>query len=170
MTNDEYQLACRYGADSYTEYLNHSFDGVEPKLSRDCSTAWGTSSMDWERAKHAWRDTWHRAINADERAIRTATVVNTFLYSTESVTSSILFPFTLCAQHAPSHTDFMLGALGRSAGLVCPRLLDAVFVGRAARALQMHFNVRRLVAHLRDGVLEPCFGGSQLARPAAERF
>ncbi len=60
-TYDEYQLACRYGADSYTNYLNHSLDGVEPKLSRDWRTAWGTSSMDWERAKHAWRDTWHRA-------------------------------------------------------------------------------------------------------------
>lgn len=90
MTNDEYQLAYRYGADSYTKYLNHSFDDVEPKLSRDWSTAWG-SSMDWERAKHASRDAWLRAINADERAIRTATAVNTFLYLTASETSSPFF-------------------------------------------------------------------------------
>lgn len=55
-THDEYQLAYHYGGDSYTKYLNPLFDNVEPKLSRDWNTAWGTSSMDWERAKHASRD------------------------------------------------------------------------------------------------------------------
>ena len=68
-TYDEYQPAYRYGADSYTKYPDRSFDEIEPELSRDWSTARGTSSMEWEHAKHATRDAWHRVGNAAERAI-----------------------------------------------------------------------------------------------------
>ena len=68
-TYDEYQPAYRYGADSYTKYPDRSFDEAEPELSSDWSTARGSSSMEWEHAKHATRDAWHRVGNAAERAI-----------------------------------------------------------------------------------------------------
>lgn len=62
---DEYAPAYRYGMDSYEKYPNRSFDEVEPELSRDWGTARGKSSLEWEHAKHATRDAWHRI----ERAV-----------------------------------------------------------------------------------------------------
>jgi hypothetical protein len=62
---DDYGPAYRYGVDSYSKYPNRSFDDVEPELSRDWGTSRGKSSLEWERAKHASRDAWHRV----ERAI-----------------------------------------------------------------------------------------------------
>ena len=35
---------------------------------RDWATARGKSSLEWERAKHATRDAWHRVSDAVERA------------------------------------------------------------------------------------------------------
>lgn len=66
---DEYQPAFRYGLDSYSKYPNRSFDEIEPELSRDWGSARGKSSLEWEKAKHATRDAWHRVSNAAERAI-----------------------------------------------------------------------------------------------------
>jgi hypothetical protein len=66
---DDYSPAYRYGAESYSRYPDRSFDDVEPELSRDWGTARGTSSLEWEHAKHASRDAWHRVSNAAERAI-----------------------------------------------------------------------------------------------------
>lgn len=66
---DEYRPAYRYGAESYTRYPDRSFEDVEPDLSRDWSTARGTSSLEWEHARHASRDAWHRVSNAAERAM-----------------------------------------------------------------------------------------------------
>jgi hypothetical protein len=66
---DEYAPAYRYGADAYTKYPDRSFDEVEPELSRDWGTARGGSSLEWERAKHASRDAWHRVSNAAERIV-----------------------------------------------------------------------------------------------------
>ena len=68
-TYDEYGPAYRYGVESYTRYPTRTFDEVEPDLSRDWSTARGTSSLEWENAKHATRDAWQRVSNAAERAI-----------------------------------------------------------------------------------------------------
>lgn len=68
-TYDDYQPAYRYGLDSYSRYPNRSFEDVEPELSRDWGTARGRSSLEWENAKHASRDAWHRVSNAAERAI-----------------------------------------------------------------------------------------------------
>lgn len=62
---DDYGPAYRYGAESYSRYPNRSFDEVEPELSRDWNNSRGQSSLEWERAKHATRDAWHRV----ERAI-----------------------------------------------------------------------------------------------------
>ncbi|HWI82403.1 hypothetical protein [Ramlibacter sp.] len=66
---DDYGPAYRYGVDSYSKYPNRSFDEVEPELSRDWGTARGTSSLEWERAKQASRDAWHRVSNTVERAV-----------------------------------------------------------------------------------------------------
>lgn len=62
---DDYGPAYRYGAESYSRYPNRSFDEVEPELSRDWNNSRGQSSLEWERAKHATRDAWHRV----ERAV-----------------------------------------------------------------------------------------------------
>lgn len=66
---DEYEPAYRYGLDSYSKYPNRSFDELEPELGRDWPNARGRSSLEWERAKHATRDAWHRLSNAAERAM-----------------------------------------------------------------------------------------------------
>lgn len=66
---DEYAPAYRYGVESYSKYPDRSFDEVEPELSRDWGTARGKSSLEWEHAKHASRDAWHRVSNAVERAV-----------------------------------------------------------------------------------------------------
>src|SRR5690606_29344158 len=50
---DDYQPAYRYGLDAHTRYPDRSFDDIEPELNRDWGTARGTSSLEWERAKHA---------------------------------------------------------------------------------------------------------------------
>ncbi|MBA3773936.1 MAG: hypothetical protein H0X13_16030 [Ramlibacter sp.] len=68
-TYDEYQPAYRYGMDSYSKYPDRSFDDVEPELGRNWGSARGKSSLEWENAKHASRDAWHRLSNAAERAI-----------------------------------------------------------------------------------------------------
>lgn len=66
---DDYGPAYRYGVDAYSRYPDRSFDDVESDLSRDWSTARGRSSLEWDRAKHAARDAWHRVSNGVERAI-----------------------------------------------------------------------------------------------------
>ena len=66
---DEYSPAYRYGVESYSRYPDRSFDDVEPELGRGWASARGRSSLEWERAKDASRDAWHRVSNAAERAI-----------------------------------------------------------------------------------------------------
>jgi hypothetical protein len=66
---DDYGPAYRYGVDSYARNPDRSFDEVEPELSRDWSKARGQSSLEWEHAKHATRDAWHRVSNTVERAV-----------------------------------------------------------------------------------------------------
>ena len=68
-TYDDYAPAYRYGAEAYNKYPDRSFDDVEPELSRDWGTARGKSSLEWEHAKHATRDAFHRVSNTVERAI-----------------------------------------------------------------------------------------------------
>lgn len=53
---DEYGPAYRYGVDAYARHPGRSFDEVEADLGRDWSTSRGSSSLEWERAKHATRD------------------------------------------------------------------------------------------------------------------
>jgi hypothetical protein len=67
-TYDEYRPAYGYGVDAYTRYPNRSFDEVEPELGRDWNNKRGSSSLGWDRAKHATRDAWQRVSDAVERA------------------------------------------------------------------------------------------------------
>jgi hypothetical protein len=64
-TYDDYAPAYRHGVEGYTKYEGKTYDEVEPHLERDWGTARGNSRLEWERAKHATRDAWHRV----ERAI-----------------------------------------------------------------------------------------------------
>jgi hypothetical protein len=68
-TYDDYAPAYRHGIDAHTRYPDRSFDEIESDLGRDWSTARGTSSLEWERAKHATRDGWTRVKDSVERAI-----------------------------------------------------------------------------------------------------
>ena len=68
-TYDEYRPAFGYGVDAYTRYPDRTFDEVEPELGRDWNSKRGSSSLEWDRAKHATRDAWQRASDRVERAI-----------------------------------------------------------------------------------------------------
>ncbi len=70
---DDYQPAYRYGVDSYsTRYAVGSglgFDEVEPELATGWERSRGSSSLKWEQAKHAARDSWARVSDTVERAV-----------------------------------------------------------------------------------------------------
>jgi hypothetical protein len=68
-TYDDYAPAYRYGVDSYSRYPDRSFDEVEPELGRDWHSTRGSSKLEWEHAKHASRDAWHRVSDTVERAV-----------------------------------------------------------------------------------------------------
>lgn len=68
-TYDDYAPAYRYGAESYAKYPDRTFDDLEPELGRDWGTARGRSSLEWDRARHASRDAWHRLSDSVERAV-----------------------------------------------------------------------------------------------------
>jgi hypothetical protein len=65
---DDYGPAYMYGVENYSRYPGRSFDEVEPELSRDWQRAKGKSSLTWENAKHATRDSWQRVSDTIERA------------------------------------------------------------------------------------------------------
>ena len=67
-TYDDYGPAYMYGVDNYSRYPGKTFDQVEPDLSRDWQRAKGKSSLAWEDAKHATRDSWQRLSDTVERA------------------------------------------------------------------------------------------------------
>lgn len=66
---DDYGPAYQYGVNARNQFPDRSFDDVEADLGRDWSNTRGKSSLDWEKAKHASRDAWHRVSDAAERAI-----------------------------------------------------------------------------------------------------
>jgi hypothetical protein len=68
-TYDDYGPAYRHGVDAYNRYPDRHFDEMEADLGRDWQTSRGTSSLEWDRAKHASRDAWQRLKNGAERAI-----------------------------------------------------------------------------------------------------
>lgn len=66
---DDYGPAYGYGVSSYSKYPGRNFDDVESDLSRDWSSSRGKSSLDWNGAKNATRDAWHRVSDTVERAV-----------------------------------------------------------------------------------------------------
>lgn len=57
---DDYGPAYGLGVNARGRYPGREFDDVESELSNDWATSRGTSSLSWERAKHAVRDAWNR--------------------------------------------------------------------------------------------------------------
>ena len=68
-TYDDYSPAYRHGVDAYNRYPDRHFDDVESDLGRDWQTTRGNSKLEWEQAKHASRDAWHRVKDTAERAM-----------------------------------------------------------------------------------------------------
>jgi len=66
---DDYGPAYGYGVSAFQRYPDQTFDAVEPELGRDWGTTRGTSSLDWNDAKHATRDAWQRLSDTVERAV-----------------------------------------------------------------------------------------------------
>ncbi len=65
---DDWGPAYGYGVDNYAKYPGRSFDDVEADLARDWQRSKGRSSLTWDRAKHATRDSWQRISDTVERA------------------------------------------------------------------------------------------------------
>lgn len=68
-TYDDFGPAYAYGVHSHSRYPGRTFDEVEADLGRDWSTTRGSSTLGWDRAKHASRDAWQRVSDSVERAI-----------------------------------------------------------------------------------------------------
>jgi hypothetical protein len=66
---DDYGPAYMYGVDNYARYEGREFEEVEPELARDWQRAKGRSSLTWDRAQHATRDSWQRLSDNIERAV-----------------------------------------------------------------------------------------------------
>lgn len=57
---DEYQPAYRMGWESRQKYSDRKFDDVESDLQRDWQSSRGNSRLEWNDAREAARDAWHR--------------------------------------------------------------------------------------------------------------
>ncbi|HSU22606.1 hypothetical protein NF681_20375 (plasmid) [Comamonadaceae bacterium OTU4NAUVB1] len=66
---DDYGPAYGYGVNAFSRHPDRKFDDVESDLGRDWHQSRGTSSLDWDRAKHASRDAWNRLSDKVERAV-----------------------------------------------------------------------------------------------------
>ena len=68
-TYDDYGPAYRYGVDAYRQHGEREFDDVEPDLRADWDRNRGNSTLAWDRARYATRDSWQRVSDAVERAV-----------------------------------------------------------------------------------------------------
>ena len=66
---DDYVPAYGFGVDSYRRFNGRSFEQVEPDLRRDWGRSKGASTLSWDSAKAAVRDSWQRVSDAIERAV-----------------------------------------------------------------------------------------------------
>jgi hypothetical protein len=57
---EDYQPAYRTGYEGYIRYHGRSYEDAEADLQRDYEQNKGTSTVPWEKAKHATRDAWYR--------------------------------------------------------------------------------------------------------------
>jgi hypothetical protein len=60
---DDYGPAFSHGVKAQREHRGKAFDEIDSALARDWPKARGTSTLDWDAARHASRDAWHRAGN-----------------------------------------------------------------------------------------------------------
>jgi hypothetical protein len=65
---EDYGPAYRYGVNAYRSFPDKSFDELEPELSQHWANSRDTSTLEWDRAKHATRDAWTRLSNTVEKA------------------------------------------------------------------------------------------------------
>lgn len=68
-TFDDYGPAYGYGVDSYVRYPGKTYDQVESDLALGWQRSKGKSTLAWENAKHATRDSWQRLSDTVERAV-----------------------------------------------------------------------------------------------------
>lgn len=68
-TYDDYGPAYRYGVDAYRQHPDREFDEVEPDLQADWDRNRANSTLPWDHARHATRDSWQRVSDAVERAV-----------------------------------------------------------------------------------------------------
>lgn len=68
-TFDDYGPAYGYGVDAYSRYPGKTFDQVESDLARDWQRSKGKSTLAWDHAKEATRDSWERLSDTVERAV-----------------------------------------------------------------------------------------------------
>ena len=57
---ETYEPAYRTGYEGRSQHPGKSFDEVESELQRNYENSRGTSSLKWEKARHATRDAWSR--------------------------------------------------------------------------------------------------------------
>lgn len=63
----DYQDAFRYGWESRMAHSQHDWKDVEADLAKGWDLAKGKSTLEWEKAKLAARDSWHRIASATSR-------------------------------------------------------------------------------------------------------
>jgi hypothetical protein len=61
---ETYQPAYRTGYEGRARYAGKKFEDVESDLQRDYEKSKGTSNLEWNKAKLATRDAWHRVERA----------------------------------------------------------------------------------------------------------
>lgn len=57
---DDYAPAYDFGVNARGKYPGRDFDEVETQMSSEWGASRGSSSLSWDRAKHAARDAWNR--------------------------------------------------------------------------------------------------------------
>jgi hypothetical protein len=57
---EDYGPAYRYGIDSFKQYPGRQFDDIENELAHGWQAARANSSLEWDRAQPATRDSWNR--------------------------------------------------------------------------------------------------------------
>jgi hypothetical protein len=66
---DDYGPAYTYGASAHEKYPGRPYDEIEPELRSGWAGSRGSSSLEWDHARHATRDAWQRISDRVERAI-----------------------------------------------------------------------------------------------------
>lgn len=52
--------AYRYGVEAYRRYPGQDYEQIQPQLASGWGEARGNSRLEWEQARHASQDAWHR--------------------------------------------------------------------------------------------------------------